>query len=86
LGLVGNDKHKDIFSRLCNNTNVKFHELVTKFPTITKQRFIENTYKQQLLRVDYEEYFSLSEDEIFSIIEIVKSNNYEYIVISDYDK
>lgn len=86
LWLVWNDKNSIIFNKLCDNKNVNFIKIVSDFPTITKQRFIENTYKQQLLRVDYEEKMLLSDTHIHDIIDIVQKKSYEYIVISDYNK
>lgn len=86
LWLVWDDKHSAIFTELCEVKNVNFIKIVSDFPTITKQRFIENTYKQQLLRVDYEEKMLLSDNLINKVINIVQNNSYEYIVISDYNK
>lgn len=86
IWLVWNDKNKWVFSKLCDEKNINFIEIITDFPTITKQRFIENTYKQQLLRVDYEENMNLSKNNLLNILAYLENNNYEYIVISDYNK
>ena len=51
-----------------------------------KQRFVEQTYHQQMLRVDYEEMIVLSSEQKNSIIEILQSQKPELIVISDYIK
>ncbi|PID84002.1 hypothetical protein CSB09_03130 [Candidatus Gracilibacteria bacterium] len=86
VGMTGRDLHRDIFIRLCKEKSVRFFELLTNTPTITKQRFIENTYKQQLLRVDYEASVKLSEADETYVLNLVKDGNYEIIIISDYNK
>jgi len=84
--LVWDDDNSKIFSELCRQKNVNFLEIISTSPTITKQRFIENTYKQQLLRVDYEHKIELDSASLNKILNIVKNKRYEYIIISDYNK
>ena len=55
-------------------------------PTITKKRFIDSQYKQQLLRVDYEEKKKITKEQIDELLKILEKNNPEIILISDYDK
>ncbi len=86
IWVVWNDENNIIFNEQCKNNNINFFPILSKFPTITKVRFIENTYHQQLLRVDYENKIKISEKDIEKIIKIIKDNNYKIIVISDYDK
>ncbi len=86
IGMTGRDLHRDIFIKLCKQKNVQFFEILSNFPTITKQRFIENTYKQQLLRVDYEEKMTPTPDDEKFIFKIIENGNYEIVVISDYNK
>jgi bifunctional ADP-heptose synthase (sugar kinase/adenylyltransferase) len=49
-------------------------------------RFIDSQYKQQLLRVDYEEKMSIENSAIQKIIQILKKEKPKYIIISDYNK
>ena len=72
---------------LCEQNNITLFSLTShKEPTITKQRFIENTYKQQLLRVDYEEKFVLQQHHHEEILDALKKISPAYILISDYNK
>lgn len=86
IGVVGKDTHGDMFSDLCKNSNVIFHSLDDIFPTITKQRFIENTYRQQLLRVDYEHSIQLWLKHRQMLINIITTINPDFIIVSDYNK
>jgi len=86
IWVVWNDDNKQVFTDECNNFNINFFPIISEFPTITKVRFIENTYHQQLLRVDYENKILLSDENIGTIIQIIEKNNYKIIVISDYNK
>ncbi|MDD4151664.1 MAG: PfkB family carbohydrate kinase [Candidatus Gracilibacteria bacterium] len=86
LGTIGNDLNGETFKNLLKENNINFFNLNSNFKTITKQRFIENTYNQQMLRVDYEEKINLGKNDIEKIINQIKSNNYEIIIISDYNK
>ena len=53
---------------------------------ITKIRFIDSQYKQQLLRVDYERKNSLSSSNADRIINTLSFQKPKVIVISDYIK
>lgn len=86
IWIVWNDKNAEIFTQKCKEKNINFFWQYFDVKTTTKQRFIENTYKQQLLRVDYEDYFNLPDKSVENILEIIKSKVYEIIVISDYNK
>jgi len=85
--LVWNDKNADVLSNVCRENNVNLFSIKKEnFPTIIKQRFIENTYHQQLLRVDYEEKLQNKEGILDNLEKLLKENNYKIIVISDYNK
>jgi len=87
--LVWKDDNKNILKKISNNKNIDLFDIeLENFKTIVKQRFIENTYHQQLLRVDYEEKLNKKyEKEILEkIISILEKNKYKIIVISDYNK
>ena len=90
IWLVWNDENKNIMNDLCKNNKIDFYWIKVKnFDTIVKQRFIENTYNQQLLRVDYEK-TEIKEDEIIyfsnNILDEIKQINPKIIIISDYNK
>jgi bifunctional ADP-heptose synthase (sugar kinase/adenylyltransferase) len=60
--------------------------LLMDAPTITKTRFLDSQYKQQLLRVDYEKKERITKDNIDKLINILKAQKPAYILISDYNK
>ena len=71
---------------MCEQYNIIHHLILGSYPTISKQRFVENTYDQQLLRVDYENIYEKNQEYNSQIMNYIKSRNPEYIVISDYNK
>jgi len=90
IWLVWDDENKAIFENIIQKYNVNFEWIMVKsYQTIVKQRFVENTYHQQLLRVDYEK-IEISEDETRrlseDILELIKNLKPEIIVVSDYNK
>jgi bifunctional ADP-heptose synthase (sugar kinase/adenylyltransferase) len=86
IGVVGDDDYCNMFSALCKESNISFLPILSSAPTITKQRFIETTYQQQLLRVDYEKKFFMSPQDNESVISHLNQFAPDYIVISDYNK
>jgi len=86
IWIVWDDDNQEVFQAKCSDNNIRFHKIISCYPTITKCRFIENTYNQQLLRVDYEKFFHINSSDIEKIMGIIKENNYKLIVISDYNK
>lgn len=75
-----------MFMNACNEHDIPCSPLYTSFPTITKQRFIEKTYHQQMLRVDYEERIELASSEQDSLLSVIESLKPRYLVVSDYNK
>ncbi|MBR7037256.1 hypothetical protein IKI14_05420 [bacterium] len=55
-------------------------------PTITKTRYLDSQYKQQLLRVDFEEKKEISMEQIKRLKSILNEIQPEIILISDYNK
>ena len=88
IWLVWNDENANLLTNLCRNYNIKFFWVqIDNFKTIIKHRFVENTYHQQLLRVDYEEKLENQNIKDFeNILNKIKNENYKIIVISDYNK
>lgn len=86
IGIIWKDAHGEIFESLCKERNIVFYPIISWMPTITKQRFIENTYQQQLLRVDYEQKWIMTDQNTISVIDLLKKLHPEYIVFSDYNK
>lgn len=86
IGLVWNDYHAKQFSSLCDKSKIRFYNITNSFTTITKQRFVENTYRQQLLRVDYEEKMSLDSSQNKQIIDLLVQLKTDLLVVSDYNK
>lgn len=86
IGCIGKDIAWNMFIQECHHTGITFTPVYTHFPTIMKQRFIEKTYHQQMLRVDYEEPIVLSDDQKKSVMEVIQSLKPKFLVISDYIK
>lgn len=86
IGVVGHDSYCNTFSSLCKEVHISFLPIFSSTPTITKQRFIETTYQQQLLRVDYEKKNFMSPNDNKLIVSHLNQLAPEYIVISDYNK
>ncbi len=89
VGLVWvlwNDEYGKKFESLCNENNINLTPVYVWVPTITKQRFMDTTYQQQLLRVDYEEKYSLSYKHNEQILTLIEEFVPEYIIFSDYNK
>lgn len=83
---IWDDLNWKTFLGLLNENNINFTNITKIFSTITKQRFIEKTYNQQMLRVDYEEKMVLNKENIDFITDKINKNNYSFLVISDYNK
>ncbi len=86
IGTIGKDDHGKKFTSLCQEKYVHLTPVILWIPTITKQRFIETTYQQQLLRVDYEERCVLSHQDNELVFSLLQDSNPQYIIFSDYNK
>lgn len=86
ISIIWNDSNWKKFSELCSNSQINLIPLFSDSPTITKKRFLDSQYKQQLLRVDYERNFSISSNHIKEIKSVLKVSRPSYILISDYNK
>jgi len=90
IWVVWNDENRFTFESNVKKYNIDFYPIVLEsYQTVVKQRFVENTYHQQLLRVDYEK-IEISEYEARriseNILEFIKNLKPKIIVISDYNK
>lgn len=86
ISMVWEDINWDLFSTLCEWENIKLKKISMKAPTITKTRFLDSQYKQQLLRVDEEKKENISRDWINQVRTILENEKPDLILISDYDK
>lgn len=86
VGALWNDLNSKYFLDIAAGEQVQFLNICPRFQTITKQRFIDNTYHQQLLRVDYEDITLLNEEEENILIELINSWDFSCLLISDYNK
>lgn len=85
MGIIGNDDNADILESILVNENIEsalFRQ--DDHPTITKLRVISR--QQQVVRLDFEEYFS--EQHSKSLLALFKQrvNDFDFIVFSDYNK
>lgn len=86
ISLLWTDSNWELFDRICGENNIKVHRLIMDAPTITKTRYLDSQYKQQLLRVDYEEKKDITMEQVKRIESILKEIQPEIILISDYNK
>ncbi len=86
VSIIWNDSSWKNFKQLCEQHKINLIPILSDKPTITKMRFIDSQYKQQLLRVDYEEKMFIESSAIQKIIQILKKEKPKYIIISDYNK
>ena len=86
VSLLWDDDNWKLFSKICEEKNIQVNWLIMEAPTITKTRYLDSQYKQQLLRVDYEEKKKITKEQIDELEKILEENKPEIILISDYDK
>lgn len=86
IWIVWDDNYGKLFQQMCGVYDVTSHLIIGSYPTIVKQRFIENTYEQQLLRVDHEDIYKKTPEYNKQIIDFIEDIQPKYIVISDYNK
>lgn len=86
IGQLWNDTHASSIKDLCSQCAIQTHIFHTAQPTITKTRFVETTYNQQLLRADFEEKICLRAEQEAWIIATIQQTNAEYIIVADYNK
>jgi len=86
ISMIWKDDNWEKFKQLCQQNKINLIPILSDSPTITKVRFIDSQYKQQLLRVDYERKNILTDSNIKEIMNILSIHNPQYIVISDYNK
>ena len=85
IGQVGNDKFKEPLIKLLDKSNIDTFLIERKdFTTIKKTRLVAQN--QQALRVDFEDPKPLKSKHVTKIIEFIKSNQFNMILLSDYDK
>lgn len=86
-GKIGADKNGEKLRHLCLAGALPFEALISETePTITKERVIETTYHQQLIRIDYERIGQIGQDNVHQIESLIISTRPDIIVVSDYQK
>lgn len=86
ISLVWTDSNGELFDRICEENNIKVNRLIMDAPTITKTRYLDSQYKQQLLRVDYEEKCDITMEQVNRLESILNDIHPDIILISDYNK
>lgn len=86
ISMIWEDSNWVLLTDLCEKEKINLIALFTNAPTITKTRYLDSQYKQQLLRVDYEKKEKITKDNIDKIINILETQKPSYILISDYNK
>lgn len=86
ISLIWEDNNWKLFNTICDEKNINHHWLIMTAPTITKTRYLDSQYKQQLLRVDCEEKKKITSEQISKLDTILTEMLPDVILISDYDK
>lgn len=87
VGHIGNDIHGNHLLEAMHKEGIVYANIEHTTPTIVKQRFIESTYHQQMIRVDFEEISPLSATHMHETLwKIVHDRDYHFMIISDYNK
>lgn len=86
ISLIWDDSNWKLFNEICDEKNINHHRLIMDAPTITKTRYLDSQYKQQLLRVDHEEKKKITKEQISELEAILNAIQPEILLISDYDK
>lgn len=86
IGTLGSDTEANILRDLIKKYDIELLEVLTEQPTISKKRFVEETYNTQMLRVDTEEKIVLSSEQEDKIISQIETIAPDYLVVSDYAK
>ncbi len=85
--VLGNDEKGEIFRKLCEKNKIK---IVSAFEgeTMKKQRWFEKSHNYYLFRTDYGEsnLKAISEKSQEELLNHLKSQNYDAIIFSDYNK
>lgn len=86
FGLCGNDPEGEKLKELLLNNGIRNYLLRTPVPTITKTRVVSKI--QQMIRLDYEEYYELPEEKAGEAVKYLLNlfENLQMIIISDYGK
>jgi len=84
-GIIGDDESGRSLLDLFKEKQIEFYGITSR-PTTTKTRIIG--VSQQMLRIDEEQDFEISEDEHKSLLDGINSvlNNVQVLIISDYNK
>ena len=86
IAMIWKDTNWKLFTTICKDENINLFPLYMNAPTITKKRFLDSQYRQQLLRVDYEKKEKISDKNIEDTKKLLEKINPKYILISDYNK
>ncbi len=82
LGYIGNDKYGEILKRIFRNEGIDCKQLeLSEFPTTVKERYFSN--EMQVLRIDTEKIVDNWKPKFLSEL---KFQNYDAIILSDYNK
>lgn len=83
---IWNDVWAQKIEMLCQQHTVQLFGIHSSTPTIVKHRYIELTYRQQLLRTDWEQLEKLTSSELTELGTIIEKVKPEIIILSDYKK
>lgn len=84
FGSIGADHAAERLSNLCEEKGIHLKAFRSDYPTTLKTRIIGE--HQQIVRVDFEEFFEQAERAIDQLNDQLESKSYAGIVLSDYGK
>jgi D-beta-D-heptose 7-phosphate kinase/D-beta-D-heptose 1-phosphate adenosyltransferase len=85
IGKVGNDNDSKLIINLLKEKNIKNQLIISNnYSTISKTRILSSG--QQIVRIDNETIEKLNDNEVNEIREFLKSNKYDLVIVSDYNK
>jgi len=85
IGQVGNDSFKEQMTELFKQANINTFLIERNdFTTIKKTRLVAQN--QQAMRVDFEDPKPIESEHVKQIIKFIKSNQFDMILLSDYNK
>ena len=84
LGIIGKDNEGSQIKKLLKESSVSNVLVVSKKPSVTKQRIVVS--KQQILRLDKEDFFSKDDSLELKKIFIREAKKYPLVILSDYNK
>jgi D-beta-D-heptose 7-phosphate kinase / D-beta-D-heptose 1-phosphate adenosyltransferase len=87
IGMVGNDAAGETLRRLCQESGISTHGIVTAAHRSTTRKLRVLSQSQQLLRIDWEDRHSLADEDTDALLERINgAGSSNAVILSDYAK